>query len=70
VGLLTAISTGVGAPRFITRLTMSLGSNENLTPGRLAASFARSRSFNASSDAEPRRSCTCMTLSSGPPVHR
>ncbi len=45
---LTATSIGVGDPRLITRLTMSLGSKEKLTSGICAANFPRKRSFNAS----------------------
>src|SRR5258706_204007 len=44
-GPLTVTSTGVGEPKLITRLTMSLGSNENLTSGMAAASFSRNRFF-------------------------
>ena len=70
LGLLTDNSTGVGAPRFMIRLTMSLGSKETWTPASRSGSLFRKRSFNDSRDTAPGLSWTCMTLSSGPPVQR
>ena len=43
-----AISMGVGEPRLITRLTMSLGSKEKLTPGNFCAKTWRSFSLRSS----------------------
>ena len=68
---LTATSMGVGEPRLITRLTMSLGSNEKLTSGICSANFRRNRSFSSSMrTGAPWFNCTCTTPSSGPPFQR
>ncbi len=70
-GPLTATSIGVGAPKLITRLTMSLGSNEKRTPGNSWANLWRSRSFKSSMRIPvPGLSCTCSTASSEPELQR
>ena len=70
-GPLTATSMGVGEPRLITRLTISLGSKEKLTSGICARNAWRSRSFNPSIlMGASFFNCTCTTPSSGPPFQR
>ena len=71
-GPLTATSIGVGEPRLMTRLTMSLGSKEKLTSGicsREASAQPLLERLDRDAGA-PGFNCTCSTPSSGPPFHR
>jgi hypothetical protein len=67
----TATSTGVGAPKFMIRLTMSPGSNENRASGNFSRKMPRSRSWNSSMRTGASAfNATCSTPSCDPAVHR
>ena len=71
-GPATATSTGVGAPKFMMRLTMSPGSNENCArreTAREAAAAALPRT-SARRIGASGLSATCSTPSCDPPVQR
>ena len=70
-GPVTATSTGVGAPKFMMRLTMSPGSNENCASGKRSAKRAPQRLLKClERTGASGLSATCSTPSCDPPVHR
>jgi len=70
-GPVIATSTGVDVPKFMIRLTMSPGSNENWAVGkRLPNRFRSVSSKSVSRMPASGFSATCSTPSCDPPVHR
>jgi len=71
VGAADGNLNGVGEPKLITRLTMSLGSKENFTSGISWEKRSRKRSFNGSMFSfASGLNCTWREASSGPLFHK
>ena len=71
-GPVIATSTGVEVPKFMIRLTMSPGSNENCAVGKpfVESPSQRFLEVRESNPGIAASSATCSTPSCEPPVHR